>query len=338
MKKYLVGAVLVCVSIYIIQISISQRTQTLTMGTPISATSSVSLITKDFELGATGTDVIILQNFLKNEGYLRPSDSQYGVYDIYTGNAVIAYKTAKGISPADTRFSPAVRSAINAQIKKRSLLLLPNTSPTPLIKNLELRATGTDVLILQDFLRTKGFLSKTPTGVFDLMTKNAVISFQVSQNITPADGFVGSVTRSAINTISKAKTVKATSSIVSACVQTVTIDTYTFKLETCSYRGAGSVKTGVRFIPITIIPSDPKVSFRYIIENVGFIPNSILGPSSGTGKGTTTIKKIFRSSTLSANGKNTKVYSGQFKIKIFLGKASSSASYLYQNVNVTVKP
>ena len=57
-----------------------------------------------------------------------------------------------------------------------------------------------DVLILQKYLAAHGFLKeKYVTGEFGPITKQALKDFQVANNITPATGFVGDMTREKIN-------------------------------------------------------------------------------------------------------------------------------------------
>lgn len=57
-----------------------------------------------------------------------------------------------------------------------------------------------NVLVLQKYLVAKGFLKeKYVTGEFGPITKQAVKDFQVANNISPATGFVGDLTRQIIN-------------------------------------------------------------------------------------------------------------------------------------------
>jgi hypothetical protein len=69
----------------------------------------------------------------------------------------------------------------------------------------DLRVTSSDaetqgqVSDLQFFLQGQGYLASEPTGYFGLQTYAAVQKFQTKNNITPASGFVGPLTRTAIN-------------------------------------------------------------------------------------------------------------------------------------------
>jgi peptidoglycan hydrolase-like protein with peptidoglycan-binding domain len=69
----------------------------------------------------------------------------------------------------------------------------------------DMRLTSTDaqtagqVSVLQSFLQAKGYLvATTPKGYFGTMTQAAVIQYQLKTGITPASGYVGSVTRGKI--------------------------------------------------------------------------------------------------------------------------------------------
>jgi peptidoglycan hydrolase-like protein with peptidoglycan-binding domain len=66
--------------------------------------------------------------------------------------------------------------------------------------NLQIGASGNDVITLQKFLESKGFLTM-PTGMtegyFGSLTKKALIAFQASVGL-PATGYCGSMTRSVI--------------------------------------------------------------------------------------------------------------------------------------------
>ncbi len=81
----------------------------------------------------------------------------------------------------------------------------PTSSCVSITHNLSYRsrdvATGGDVSTLQDFLESQGYLHSDPTGYFGLQTQAAVQAFQSAQNILNS-GYVGPVTRAAINTSS----------------------------------------------------------------------------------------------------------------------------------------
>lgn len=67
--------------------------------------------------------------------------------------------------------------------------------------NLTVGSTGADVVALQDWLASKGFLSipaGTSKGYFGQLTKSSVASYQASVGL-PSTGFVGALTRAKLN-------------------------------------------------------------------------------------------------------------------------------------------
>lgn len=71
-------------------------------------------------------------------------------------------------------------------------------------RNLYLGMRGNDVLELQKRLVLEGVATYNPTGYFGLLTRASVVMYQKKHNITPAFGFVGSITRNHLNTIASA--------------------------------------------------------------------------------------------------------------------------------------
>jgi len=78
-------------------------------------------------------------------------------------------------------------------------LIIPLVSFASIDTNLKYGSRGTDVSELQDFLISKGFLTGQATGNFFSLTRNAVVSYQISVGV-PSTGFVGPMTREKINT------------------------------------------------------------------------------------------------------------------------------------------
>jgi len=76
-------------------------------------------------------------------------------------------------------------------------------------RNLTIGSAGDDVQALQVFLNNQGFqvASSGPgspgneTTYFGLLTQTALANWQTSQNITPAAGFFGPITRAAVNSM-----------------------------------------------------------------------------------------------------------------------------------------
>lgn len=78
----------------------------------------------------------------------------------------------------------------------------PVSSSTPYVftKNLSYGMKNSDVLKLQQYLQAKGYLKANPNGNFGPATRSALINFQKANNIAPAVGYFGPVTRLYINT------------------------------------------------------------------------------------------------------------------------------------------
>ncbi len=83
-----------------------------------------------------------------------------------------------------------------------ALIFIPSTVfGATLNRNLSYGMTGTDVSQLQQFLADEGLYNAPISTYFGTMTKSAVITFQQQEGITPASGYVGSVTKADINSI-----------------------------------------------------------------------------------------------------------------------------------------
>ena len=67
-----------------------------------------------------------------------------------------------------------------------------------LTKTLSIGSKGSDVLVLQQFLKTKGYLSVTPNGIYGPATTKAVKAFQIDSGISPTGG-IGPMTLKAFN-------------------------------------------------------------------------------------------------------------------------------------------
>lgn len=100
-------------------------------------------------------------------------------------------------------------------------------------------STGGQVSALQAFLRDAGTLNAEPTGFFGLLTKDALISFQESNDIGPANGAVGLVTRDVIRRQSCSR-----ASGSSGAATTVRVGTVSFDLSPVPSRTGSSAATG----------------------------------------------------------------------------------------------
>ena len=136
------------------------------------------------------------------------------------GVAVIALVTivsVSGITPAVAQTPAELQTQINAllaQITALQAQIAGAPAPAPaavfnFTRNLTLGSTGEDVKALQQFLNTQGFaVAATGAGsagnestTFGPRTQAALVRFQEANNISPALGFFGPVTRARIATL-----------------------------------------------------------------------------------------------------------------------------------------
>lgn len=98
-------------------------------------------------------------------------------------------------SPTNTQ-SSGLASTTNAP----AITTPPSTLNASVTQNLKVGASGQNVISLQHFLESKGFLT-IPTGVtegyFGNLTKQALTTFQKANGL-PATGYCGPMTRSVI--------------------------------------------------------------------------------------------------------------------------------------------
>lgn len=81
-----------------------------------------------------------------------------------------------------------------------AILLLPGITFASFDRNLSYGMSGTDVADLQDILNTEGCFTNVTTGYFGPLTLEGVKCFQLKKAV-PSTGYVGSLTRVALNNI-----------------------------------------------------------------------------------------------------------------------------------------
>jgi PKD repeat protein len=201
--------------------------------------SSGTAFTRTLQVGSTGNDVKALQVFLNGKGF-RVAATGIGspgkeslVFGPATKAALVKFQTANRITPASGILGPATRTRINSMggapgatgsqvVCSTPVRSTPPTStssaPTSVItgissftfvRTLQVGSTGNDVRALQVFLNSKGFRIAT-TGIgspgkestyFGPATQAALIRYQKANNIVPASGVLGPVTRLKINSL-----------------------------------------------------------------------------------------------------------------------------------------
>jgi peptidoglycan hydrolase-like protein with peptidoglycan-binding domain len=141
----------------------------------------------------------------------------YGVAFGYGGAVSVSY-----IAPQTTTTSQTQTSTLSAQAQLNALIAqlnaimaqlklqggnpvpnLPNTGIGTFNRNLTVGFTGEDVLRLQQYLNTHGFIVAdsgpgspgNETTMFGGLTRAALKKFQSSKGITPAVGYFGPITR-----------------------------------------------------------------------------------------------------------------------------------------------
>lgn len=177
--------------------------------------------TRDLTLGARGEDVRELQKLLNAQNFpvsLTGPGSFGNETDFFgpaTKAALITYQIAKKISPAIGYFGQLTRtsmgtggvSAQNQTSPPKIERPLPTTKPVFIFtRDLGLGSVGDDVKMLQQFLNSQGFTIAAngygslgnETTLFGNRTQIQLIQFQKANNIFPAVGFFGPLTRATI--------------------------------------------------------------------------------------------------------------------------------------------
>ena len=197
--------------------------------TPTDTQTTEPQFTRDLTIGSTGDDVRALQQLLNDLGFLIAdtgpgSPGQESTYfGERTRQALIRYQQANNISPASGYFGPLTRSSLQNQPTQQVQSFIQQTPPndvpptetTPtdtqttepqFTRDLTIGSTGDDVRALQQLLNDLGFLiADTGPGspgqestYFGERTRQALIRYQQANNISPASGYFGPLTRSSL--------------------------------------------------------------------------------------------------------------------------------------------
>ena len=168
--------------------------------------------TRDLKLGAEGPDVKLLQEYLNNNGFVIAKSGagskgkEVEKFGPSTKAALIRFQKSKGITPANGYFGPKTREFMETT-KSTPKKTIKKSIDASFTRDLKLGAEGPDVKLLQEYLNNNGFvIAKSGAGSkgkevekFGPSTKAALIRFQKSKGITPANGYFGPKTREFIN-------------------------------------------------------------------------------------------------------------------------------------------
>lgn len=165
----------------------------------------------DLERGAQGGGVRVLQRFLNTHGFPLASggDGAPGNETEHFGpstlRALAAFQSAYGIMPSSGYCGPKTRAMMRRILGAGAIdeTSAPARGTEGLTRDLYEGLFGDEVRWLQGVLidlargPVAGVLqSEGPTGFFGPLTKAALIEYQKSEGIVPAEGYLGPVTRS----------------------------------------------------------------------------------------------------------------------------------------------
>lgn len=196
---------------------VSAKASGITLPASITAIlGSLSLPHTTLAQGSTGADVRLLQNYLieSNIGSAARSlatTGATGYFGALTRAALVEYQNSIGIPITGVYDATTRSSASNSPVATPG----PTSSPAPtavisgvqFTRDLARNMSSVDVRTLQQILNARGFIIATSgagspgneTLYFGAATEAAVKKFQTAQGISPISGYVGPLTRTALN-------------------------------------------------------------------------------------------------------------------------------------------
>ena len=147
-----------------------------------------------------GASVTALQNILIENGYLAPGLNT-GYYGSLTVAAVKALQRDSGYLTVDGTFGPNTREYVaNGFIGVAPAN--PGMAATPGTALLSPGSSGSEVVALQDFLISTGYLAEgSATGFYGPLTESAVRNMQADSGFLSVDGVFGPSTRAYADTL-----------------------------------------------------------------------------------------------------------------------------------------
>lgn len=109
-----------------------------------------------------------------------------------------AYLAASTLGPLMLLSASTTTATLGLPLTASSTTPVAPSACRAIERNLGLGARGNGVVVLQDFLRARGFLSASSTGYFGASTRAGVAAFQKYTGL-PASGFVGAQTRTRLS-------------------------------------------------------------------------------------------------------------------------------------------
>lgn len=170
------------------------------------------VFTADISPGATSEEVRLLQRYLNTHGFPIAASGPGSLnnetlfFGPATKAAVIRFQIANGILPATGNVGPLTRAKL-VETSVATAATAPSSATRKFAVNLSLGAVSEDIRMLQQYLNAHGFTvaSSGPgsagneTNRFGPATKEALIKFQIANNILPATGAFGPKTRAFIS-------------------------------------------------------------------------------------------------------------------------------------------
>jgi peptidoglycan hydrolase-like protein with peptidoglycan-binding domain len=148
---------------------------------------AVYVFATNLALGSSGSDVLQLQQFLAQRGFLTATPN--GTYGPMTVAAVKKFQSKNGLSPVGA-VGPGTRALLNASFSSGATFYFT--------KPLVLGVSGPEVIELQKRLISLGLYSGVVSGLFDDGTLGAVKKFQALKGLEQI-GSIGPSTRAALN-------------------------------------------------------------------------------------------------------------------------------------------
>jgi peptidoglycan hydrolase-like protein with peptidoglycan-binding domain len=170
---------------------------------PSTTTSTQSTVLKQ---GDRGVEVKMLQLRLKGLKFFNEELTDY--FGEQTKDAVIKFQKAYGLNPdgvVGSGTQAKIKEVIEAENKK---IETEATKPSN-VSVLKVGSQGDEVKLLQQHLKDLKFFNDEVTGYFGNVTKQTVIDFQKTKNLT-ADGVAGSETLNAISNSLKGNSTTST--------------------------------------------------------------------------------------------------------------------------------